>query len=107
MIAGEGHTKDFLKILYWYQNLGRHLCLVFKVRRTLLDGNHVIATAKHFMGDGGTFEGVDQGNTRISETGLREIHGYPYFDALDACAQTVMASFNSWNGKKLHGYKNY
>ena len=72
---------------------------------TLLDNNHVIATAKHFMGDGGTFEGIDQGNTRISEIGLREIHGYPYFDALDACAQTVMASFNSWNGKKLHGYK--
>ena len=71
----------------------------------LLDNNHVIATAKHFMGDGGTFEGIDQGNTRISEIGLRELHGYPYFDALDACAQTVMASFNSWNGKKLHGYE--
>ncbi|MDC0941715.1 glycoside hydrolase family 3 N-terminal domain-containing protein [Gammaproteobacteria bacterium] len=72
---------------------------------TLLDNNHVIATAKHFMGDGGTFEGIDQGNTRISEIGLRELHGYPYFDALDACAQTVMASFNSWNGQKLHGYE--
>ena len=71
----------------------------------LLDNNHVIATAKHFMGDGGTFEGIDQGNTRISEIGLRVLHGYPYFDALDACAQTVMASFNSWNGKKLHGYE--
>ena len=57
------------------------------------------------MGDGGTFEGIDQGNTRISKIGLKELHGYPYFDALDACAQTVMASFNSWNGKKLHGYK--
>ena len=56
------------------------------------------------MGDGGTFEGIDQGNTIISETGLKELHGYPYFDALDACAQTVMASFNSWNGQKLHGY---
>ena len=72
---------------------------------TLLDKNHVIATAKHFMGDGGTLRGVDQGNTIISEMGLRQLHGYPYFDALDACAQTVMASFNSWNGQKLHGYK--
>ena len=72
---------------------------------SLLDNNHVLATAKHFMGDGGTFEGIDQGNTRISKIGLKELHGYPYFDALDACAQTVMASFNSWNGKKLHGYK--
>ena len=72
---------------------------------TLLDKNHVIATAKHFMGDGGTLNGVDQGNTIISEIGLRQLHGYPYFDALDACTQTVMASFNSWNGQKLHGYK--
>ena len=72
---------------------------------SFLDNNHVIATAKHFMGDGGTFEGVDQGNTSISEIGLRELHGYPYFDALDACVQTVMVSFNSWNGKKLHGYE--
>ena len=72
---------------------------------SFLDNNHVIATAKHFIGDGGTFEGVDQGNTIISEKGLRELHGYPYFDALNACVQTVMASFNSWNGKKLHGYE--
>ena len=72
---------------------------------SFLDNNHVIATAKHFIGDGGTFEGVDQGNTIISEIGLRELHGYPYFDALNACVQTVMASFNSWNGKKLHGYE--
>jgi beta-glucosidase len=68
-----------------------------------LDNNHVIATAKHFMGDGGTFEGIDQGDTRVSEQKLRDIHGFPYFEALDACAQTVMASFNSWNGSKLHG----
>ena len=72
-------------------------------KSNFLDNNHVIATAKHFMGDGGTFEGVDQGDTRLSEKELRDIHGYPYFEALDACAQTVMASFNSWNGSKLHG----
>ena len=72
-------------------------------KSNFLDNNHVIATAKHFMGDGGTFEGVDQGDTRVSEKELRDIHGYPYFEALDACAQTVMASFNSWNGSKLHG----
>jgi len=72
-------------------------------KSNFLDNNHVIATAKHFMGDGGTYEGVDQGDTRLSEKELRDIHGYPYFEALDACAQTVMASFNSWNGSKLHG----
>ena len=98
----EGFSEDPILV----SKLGKAFVLGLQGEgETLLDGNHVIATAKHFMGDGGTFEGVDQGNTRISETGLREIHGYPYFDALDACAQTVMASFNSWNGKKLHGYK--
>ena len=70
-----------------------------------LDNNHVIATAKHFMGDGGTINGVDQGDAIVSEAELREIHGYPYFQALDACAQTVMASFNSINGSKMHGDK--
>ncbi|MDA7735283.1 exo 1,3/1,4-beta-D-glucan glucohydrolase [Gammaproteobacteria bacterium] len=68
-----------------------------------LDTNHVLATAKHFLGDGGTKNGVDQGNTIISEQKLRDIHGRPYFDAINSCIQTVMASFNSWNGQKAHG----
>ena len=98
----EGFSEDPLLV----SKLGKAFVLGLQGEGdTLLDNNHVIATAKHFMGDGGTFEGIDQGNTRISEKGLRDLHGYPYFDALDACAQTVMASFNSWNGKKLHGYK--
>ena len=98
----EGFSEDPLLV----SKLGKAFVLGLQGEGdTLLDNNHVIATAKHFMGDGGTFEGIDQGNTRISEIGLRDLNGYPYFDALDACAQTVMASFNSWNGKKLHGYK--
>jgi beta-glucosidase len=68
-----------------------------------LDDNHVLATAKHFLGDGGTKDGIDQGNTNISEQELRDIHGEPYFAAIGACIQTVMASFNSWNGEKAHG----
>ena len=68
-----------------------------------LDNNHVLATAKHFLGDGGTKDGIDQGNTIISEQELRDIHGEPYFAAIGACIQTVMASFNSWNGEKAHG----
>jgi len=64
---------------------------------------HVIATAKHFVGDGGTQGGVDQGNTVVSESELRNIHAQGYFSALGAGAQTVMASYNSWNGSKLHG----
>ena len=98
----EGFSEDPILV----SKLGKAFVLGLQGEgETLLDNNHVIATAKHFMGDGGTFEGIDQGNTRISEIGLRDLHGYPYFDALDACAQTVMASFNSWNGQKLHGYE--
>lgn len=63
----------------------------------------VVATAKHFVGDGGTQGGVDQGNTVVSESELRNIHAQGYISALGAGAQTVMASYNSWNGSKLHG----
>jgi len=69
-----------------------------------LGEERVIATAKHFLGDGGTFEGRDQGDTRASEEELRDIHGAPYVAALDAGAQAVMASFSSWHGQKLHGH---
>ncbi len=66
---------------------------------------HVVAAAKHFVGDGGTFDGVDQGDARMSEQRLAAIHGLPYPDALDAGVQTVMASFSSWNGRKMHEHR--
>ncbi|XQA76514.1 glycoside hydrolase family 3 protein [Xanthomonas sacchari] len=68
-----------------------------------LDGSHVISSVKHFLGDGGTTDGKDQGDTRISEQQLRDIHGAGYPPAIAAGAQTVMASFNSVNGVKMHG----
>ena len=68
-----------------------------------LKSNKIIGTAKHFLGDGGTYLGVDQGDTKVDEKTLQDIHGTPYYSALDACIQTVMASFNSWNGSKVHG----
>lgn len=64
----------------------------------------VIATAKHFIGDGGTERGDDQGNTVLSEKELYEIHGQGYVTAIQAGVQTIMASFNSWNGKNAHGH---
>jgi len=65
----------------------------------------VLATAKHFIGDGGTFMGIDQGDTQMSLDQLLEIHGQGYITALESGVQTVMASFNSWNGEKIHGHK--
>ena len=65
----------------------------------------IIATAKHWIGDGGTVNGVDQGDNIDSEPELFMNHGMAYLGALDAGVQTVMASFNSGNGKKAHGSK--
>ncbi len=70
-----------------------------------LDGNHVLATAKHFIGDGGTNLGVDRGNNVAPEQQLLEIHGQGYITSLEAGVQTVMASYNSWQGWKLHGHR--
>ena len=72
----------------------------------------VVATAKHFIGDGGTDQGKDQGVTKASNADMINIHGQGYYSALAAGAQTVMASFNSWNDVaggvdygKMHGSK--
>src|SRR5262249_55909253 len=68
-----------------------------------LDGAHIIATAKHFIGDGGTHDGIDRGDNRLSEQELLQIHGQGYAAAIRAGVQTVMASYNSWQGLKIHG----
>ena len=65
----------------------------------------VLATAKHFMGDGGTHNGVDRGDTKGDEAALRSIHMPGYVSAIKAGAASVMVSYNSWNGQKLHGNK--
>lgn len=65
----------------------------------------VLATAKHFVGDGGTHKGEDQGDARMSEEALADVHGRPYPEAIRAGVQTVMASFSSWNGEKMHGHR--
>lgn len=63
----------------------------------------VAATAKHFLADGGTVDGRDQGDARISEAELIATHAMGYPASIDAGALTVMASFSSWNGAKHHG----
>jgi beta-glucosidase len=68
-----------------------------------LGADSVIACAKHWVGDGGTTNGEDQGNTVLSEAELDATHITPYLPALGADVLTVMASFNSWNAQKCHG----
>ncbi len=68
-----------------------------------LQNGKVAATAKHFIGDGGTAGGVDEGDTRVSESELIRVHAQGYVGAIEAGVYTVMASYSSWQGQKMHG----
>ena len=97
-----------------YEGYSEHPGLVAELGAVLIEGmqgavgrdfmapGRVLATAKHFLGDGGTTDGVDQGNTEVSEDELARIHAAGYRTALGSGAQTVMVSFSSWNGLKMH-----
>ena len=65
----------------------------------------ILATAKHYVGDGGTTGGRDQGNTEISEAELRSTHLPPFQAAVAQGVGSIMVSFSSWNGQKLHSHK--
>ena len=70
-----------------------------------LDDSRVMVSVKHFVGDGGTTNGRDQGDTQVSEAELRDVHAAGYKTAIEAGAQSVMASFNSFHGVKMHGHQ--
>jgi beta-glucosidase len=67
--------------------------------------NAVLACAKHYLGDGGTRGGVDQGNAVMDEAALRKMHLAPYLPSLKQGVGSIMSSFSSWNGAKMHGNK--
>ncbi len=79
---------------------------------SLADPHTILATPKHFVGDGGTSWGtsttenymLDQGVTDVDEATLRAIHLPPYLDAIDAGAQSIMVSYSSWDGMKMHAH---
>lgn len=62
----------------------------------------MVACAKHFVGDGGTDKGINEGNTIASYEDLEKIHITPYLKCLAQGVSTVMASYSSWNGTRLH-----
>jgi beta-glucosidase len=74
------------------------------VGKDFMGPGRVIASVKHFVGDGGT-GGRDQGDTRVTEAVLRDVHSAGYPPAIEAGALTVMISFSSWNGVKMTGNK--
>lgn len=70
--------------------------------RHFMAPGRTLATVKHFLGDGGTEDGRDQGNNLADEHTLRTVHGAGYPPAIEAGALTLMASYNSWHGTKMH-----
>ncbi|TVU34971.1 hypothetical protein EJB05_16830, partial [Eragrostis curvula] len=62
----------------------------------------VAACAKHFVGDGGTHNGINENNTIVDEHGLLSIHMPPYYDSIIKGVATVMVSYSSLNGVKMH-----
>lgn len=103
-----------------YESFSEDPQIIYQYGREMVKGlqgdfaraNTVIATAKHFIGDGGTDQGKDQGINLASKSEMINVHGQGYYSALGAGAQTVMASFHSWNNDseaikvgKMHGSK--
>ncbi|KAL0410239.1 UNVERIFIED_CONTAM: Lysosomal beta glucosidase [Sesamum latifolium] len=62
----------------------------------------VLATAKHYVGDGGTSKGVNENNTLASRHDLLRIHMPAYYDSIIKGVGTIMISYSSWNGVKMH-----
>jgi beta-glucosidase len=68
-----------------------------------LQHGKVVGTAKHFLGDGGTFDGKDQNDSFVTEAELRDIHAAGYLGAFQSGALAVMVSQSSWHGREMGG----
>ena len=79
-------------------------CYAGRMVRGLQDGG-IVGCAKHWVGDGGTEAGVDQGDTVVAERELRRVHMAPYSVAIEAGVHTVMVSLSAWNGEKCHAHR--
>ncbi len=73
--------------------------------KSLSANTSILSCTKHYMGDGGTTGGKDQGNTEVDEKTLRNLHLAGYIGAVKAGTGSIMPSYNSWNGEKMHGHK--
>ena len=102
----EGFSSDPKRV----EKLGEAAILGYQNAETN-SGKNIVACAKHFIGDGNTQFGtgmrglVDRGNTEMSVEELKLKLIPKYQAAVDANVQTVMASYNSWNGVKCHASK--
>ncbi|MDE1236016.1 glycoside hydrolase family 3 protein [Vibrio aestuarianus] len=89
----EGYSED-PEIVYEYA--GKMVEGLQGSAKDLKSEERVIANVKVWIGDGGTYKGVDRGENRYTEEELLNIHGVGHISGLDAGAQVVMSSFNSW-----------
>jgi beta-glucosidase len=77
----------------------------------LSDEGSILATAKHFLGDGGTVWGtgnngkLDQGDAKGDDAAMRALFLPPFKAAIEKDVGSVMTSFSSWNGIKMHAQK--
>ena len=105
MRAGDAPTRAMGRTRAWWPNAAPRMVEGLEGRpgtHAFLGAAHVLATAKHFIGDGGT-GGQDEGDNTAGEEELRDADAARYVAALAAGVQTVMASFSSWQGVKMHG----
>ena len=100
-----------------YEGFGENTDLVDRLSNAYLlglqgaaDGPLVaLGTPKHYIGDGGTTWGtsevgnIDQGDTRLDEATLRARHLPPYISSIENGPMSIMASYSSWNGIRMHG----
>ena len=89
-----------------YESFSSQAPLVREYARAYVEGmqgafgpHNVMATAKHFLGDGATWQGTDQGEARVDKSTMINVHGAGYYGALEAGVLSVMASYNSWNDR--------
>jgi beta-glucosidase len=85
--------------------LGAAATIGFQGKKLSADPASVLACAKHYLGDGGTTDGIDQGNTVCDEATLRKLFLPPYVASIKAGVGSIMVSYSSWNGVKMHGNK--
>ncbi|WP_260679374.1 glycoside hydrolase family 3 protein [Thalassomonas sp. M1454] len=95
-----------------YESFAQSPELVTKYSESIIEGMqqnplnaNITACVKHWIADGGTSYGIDQGDTIASWSELEQTHLPPFKAAIESGALTIMASFSSWNGDKCHGHK--